>query len=264
MQVSMAKTFTQHVGSHERITVTEAEAVSVQNDFKHECECCKRKFKTPRAMRIHKTKCMYAYSTTDEIFEVEEIVGVFGHRANRWFLIKWAGYDEPEWERGHLLTKDGCNDAIRDFWLKSGLSPCAEFYADPQGKSRCEICAKAFKRPQDLKAHKTRTGHTNEKSYASSKAAYSAVAYEKRKDQQDALPKVMWSDTQRGDTTADNCCRFKYMGSNFDVDGDQTIDVLTRVAMAQQRFGKMRHIWKDNILHQSLRLRLYRSSVCSR
>ena len=67
--------------THERITATEAETASVQNNIKHECEYCKRKFKTSRAMSIHKTKCMYAYSTTEEIFEVEEIVGVFGQRA---------------------------------------------------------------------------------------------------------------------------------------------------------------------------------------
>ena len=263
MQVSMPKTFTQHVGSHEQITVTKAEAASAQNGFKHECEYCRRKFKTARAMSIHKAKCMHAYVTTEEIFEVEDIVGVFGHRANRWFLTKWAGYDEPEWECGHLLTKDGCSDAIRDFWLRSGLSPCKEFYTDPQEKNRCEICAKAFKRPQDLKAHRTRTGHVKEKQFASSKAAYSAVTFEKRKAQQDALPKVMWSGTPWGDMPADNCWRFKYLGSLFDADGNHTSDVLARVAMAQQRFGKMRHIWKDNNLHLNLRLRLYRSSVCS-
>ena len=41
-------------------------------------------------------------------------------------------------------------------------------------------------------------------------------------------------------------------------------DVRARIAMARQRFGKMRHIWTDNnVLHQNLRIRLYRSCVCS-
>ena len=33
--------------------------------------------------------------------------------------------------------------------------------------------------------------------------------------------------------------------------------------MARARFGKLRHIWRDSNLHLSLRLRLYRSCVCS-
>ena len=263
MQVSMAKTYTQHVGKHDKVAVSKAEAASAQKNFDHKCEYCDRKFKTARAMKIHTAHCMYAYSTTEERFEVESIIGVFGSRANRWFLVKWTGYDEPEWERGHLLAKDGCHDSIRDFWLRSGLSPCTEFYDDPHGKNRCEVCAKTYKRPQDLKAHITRTGHSVSKEYGSSKAAYAAVEFEKRKEQQDALPKVLWSGTPWGDTPADNCWRFKYLGSNFEADGGQTADVLARIAMAQQRFGKMRHLWKDASLHLNLRLRLYRSSVCS-
>ena len=33
--------------------------------------------------------------------------------------------------------------------------------------------------------------------------------------------------------------------------------------MARARFGKLRHIWRDNNPHLHLRLRLYRSCVCS-
>ena len=33
--------------------------------------------------------------------------------------------------------------------------------------------------------------------------------------------------------------------------------------MARTRFGKLRHIWRDGNLHLNLRLRLYRSCVCS-
>ena len=40
-------------------------------------------------------------------------------------------------------------------------------------------------------------------------------------------------------------------------------DVKIRTATARQRFGKMRHIWSDKRLHLNLRLRLYKSSVCS-
>ena len=40
-----------------------------------------------------------------------------------WYLVKWAGYDIPEWERGRQLTKDDCNGMIRSFWEKSVVSP---------------------------------------------------------------------------------------------------------------------------------------------
>ena len=40
-------------------------------------------------------------------------------------------------------------------------------------------------------------------------------------------------------------------------------DVRIRIARAKQRFGKMRHIWGNKTLHVNLRMRLYKSSVCS-
>ena len=40
-------------------------------------------------------------------------------------------------------------------------------------------------------------------------------------------------------------------------------DIRRRIAMARQRFGKMRHLWQDGNLHKNLRLRLYKSCVCS-
>lgn len=201
MQVSMPKTYTQHVFKREDvIQVSAEEAKEVQQQFKHECEYCERKFQSARAMNIHKSSCMYAYTATAEEYEVENIVGVFGWRSNRWFLVKWVGYKESEWERAHILLQDGCNDAIRQFWLDHGLSPCKEYYDDPHGKHRCDICAKSFKRDQDLKAHRTRSGHSVDKKFAPSTAAVSAVRLQKRKEQQDSLPKVKW-----GDVPADNC-----------------------------------------------------------
>ena len=81
-------------------------------------------------MRIHRSNCPHNYDTTGEVFELEKVVGVFGHKDARWFKVKWSGYDEPEWEREHLLRRDGCHDAIRDFWAASGLAPTKSFYQD--------------------------------------------------------------------------------------------------------------------------------------
>ena len=76
------------------------------------------------------------------MFVLEKIVGVFGHKDARWYLIKWQGYDEPEWEREHLLKRHKCHDAIRSFWATSGFQPMKDFNPDPDGKNRCTICSK--------------------------------------------------------------------------------------------------------------------------
>ena len=60
------------------------------------------------------------HATTDEEFTIEKIVGEFDHIDVRWFLVKWEGYDESEWEREHLLTWDKCHDSMRS---SSGLKP---------------------------------------------------------------------------------------------------------------------------------------------
>ena len=209
-------------------------------------------------MLIHRASCAYNYATTEEVFTVEEIVGVFGHKDSRWYLVKWQGHEEPEWEREHLLKRDKCHDSIRAFWAKSGLHPAKNFYPDAQGKNRCTVCCRTFKRPQDLKTHRTRTGHHDHKQYKRTRTAIIDATTAKRKEQQKLLPKVRW-----GEVEAENQWRSKYLGSVFEAGGDQMIDVQTRIARARQRFGKMRHIWVNKELHTNLRMRLYKSSVCS-
>lgn len=60
-------------------------------------------------------------------YELEEVTGVFA----LWFRVKWAGYEETEWERESLLAQDGCIHSIRSFGTKSGLNPAQDFHADP-------------------------------------------------------------------------------------------------------------------------------------
>ena len=66
-----------------------------------------------------------------------------------------------------------------------------------------------------------------------------------------------------GDKEVQNTWQFPYLGSMFVADGDNMPDVVRRIAMAKARFGKLRHLWNDNNLHLNLKLRLYKSSVCS-
>ena len=62
-------------------------------------------------MLIHRNNCVHRHNTTDETFVVEDIVGVFGRIETRWMLVKFEGYDEPEYQREyqreHLAAKEG-------------------------------------------------------------------------------------------------------------------------------------------------------------
>ena len=258
MQVKMAKTFSQHVGRRESAAVEHEEAVAVQKEYKNECGFCGRRFKTKRAVKIHEASCVHTYGTTDEYYVVERIVGVFGRLDQRWFLVKWEGYTEPEWERGRLLERDGCHEAIRSFWDRTGLSPCKDFYDDPEGCNRCDVCAKVCKRPQDLKAHKTRMKHHVDDQIKITETARRDARKKKMEERQNELQKVKW-----GDICADNCWQFRYLGSIFEAGGGQLADVQRRINLATARFGAMRHIWNAKSLHLRLRMRLYISRVCS-
>ena len=101
MTIRMDKTFTHHVQDQEKKKATEAEALAAQKKFKHQCDFCPRRFKTQAAMYIHRVSCPYNYVTTEEAYPVDDIVGVFGRVDARWYLVKYEGYPEPEWGRGH-------------------------------------------------------------------------------------------------------------------------------------------------------------------
>ena len=66
-----------------------------------------------------------------------------------------------------------------------------------------------------------------------------------------------------GEKQVNNCWRFIYLGSCFQADGSQMADIERRIAMARTRFGKLRHIWAAPQLPTQLKLRLYRSAICS-
>ena len=143
-------------------------------------------------MLIHRNNCVHQYGTTDEYFPVEKIIGVFGHKDSRWFLVKYEGCEKPEWSREHLLRIDGCQDSIKVFWAETGLSPTQKFYRSPDNEHRCAVCAKTYKRAQDLKAHKTRQKHHFDNTPRVTTTAIKDATLAKRKEMQQALPKVKW------------------------------------------------------------------------
>ena len=75
----------------ELIKVTEEAIANAESQYHdHQCDFCLpvRKFKTNRAMLIHRASCVHNYATTDEVFTLEKIVGIFGRKDVRWFLVK--------------------------------------------------------------------------------------------------------------------------------------------------------------------------------
>ena len=64
------------------------------------------------------------------------------------------------------------------------------------------------------------------------------------------------------DVSLINCFKFKYLGSIFAADGDETYDVRRRIAMATSRMGELRHIFNADI-SVGLKLKIYKTAVCS-
>ena len=61
----------------------------------------------------------------------------------------------------------------------------------------------------------------------------------------------------------DNDYRFKYLGTVFSADAQQSHDIKARVAQAFTRCGKLRHVLDSPRLSVDLKIRLYKAAVCS-
>ena len=59
MKINILKTMSQHVHKRKPIKVTKAEVASAESHYKHQCDFCLRKFKTDRAMHIHRASCVH-------------------------------------------------------------------------------------------------------------------------------------------------------------------------------------------------------------
>ena len=57
--------------------------------------------------------------------------------------------------------------------------------------------------------------------------------------------------------------QFDYLGCRFTRDGDEAADMRHRMAIVGERSRGVDHLWRDNSLPRSLKLRLYAANVCS-
>ena len=116
-------------------------------------------------MKIHCCNCVFNYGLTDQKWEVEEIIDVFGNTSRKLFLVRWSGRPgEESWEKEHSLLQDGCYPSIKRFCHKSGKNPALNFYPDPDGEpdTRCWMCgwkSTAANKQIGLKTHIRKKKH---------------------------------------------------------------------------------------------------------
>ena len=65
-------------------------------------------------------------------------------------------------------------------------------------------------------------------------------------------------------TIIKNVWLFKYLGARFRADGNQLADITARIAAALKASGQMRNIWAAKTTPTKLKMRIYKSGVCSR
>ena len=179
--------------------------------------------------------------------------------------LKQACYGDnvTSWVSEYLILRDDCKECIDEFWSSNELNPTKDFYPGPEGLPHCWICGWASKNNKDLRylnTHLTRGRHhwdkqSENRTHASAKID---VLLQKRLQQQQDKSHVYWYEKEVA-----NCWLFKYLGSYFQPDGDHLPDVKIRIARARTRAGKPRHIWNTDHLSLTLKIRLYKSAVCS-
>ena len=55
---------------------------------------------------------------------------------------------------------------------------------------------------------------------------------------------------------------FRYLGSLFTANGDQSRDVRRRIGMAEARMGELRHVFSAKISFH-VKMKIYKTAVCS-
>ena len=126
-------------------------------------------------------------------------------------------------------------------------------------KYTCPNCQRDFPNKRGLSIHIGRwcdggkTTRSRKGSLADKK-----VQHHKRKELEHKLPHVIVEGQQ-----LENVYSFEYLGSRIQCDGDESADVEHRLVIAQNVFNSLHHIWTDHRLPLSMKIRLYRTSVCS-
>ena len=126
-------------------------------------------------------------------------------------------------------------------------------------KHKCPDCERSFPSKRGMKIHLKRwcDGGKTPRSRKGS-LADKAVQLSKRKAAENERPHVTIESKQ-----IDNVHSFVYLGSKTQCDGDSKADVKHRMDIAQAAFNSLFKLWNDHRLPLSMKLRLYRTAVCS-
>jgi hypothetical protein len=129
-------------------------------------------------------------------------------------------------------------------------------------KHKCTICSKPFPTLHGMKVHRGRRlcGPRADGTPRSRKGtlADKAVQLSKRKEVENLRDHVRIEGEE-----IENVHSFVYLGSKLQCDGEDTADVKHRMAIAQSEFSSLSRLWQDHRLPLSMKIRLYRSAVCS-
>ena len=202
--------------------------------------------------------CDKQHGLTEEEFEIKKINVTFGTPADRWYRVEWRRHKgKDSWEPERSLTRQGCEETIKEFWDNSSLNPNTDFIADPDDVWRCWTCGRGFKSHRDLSSHITRT-HPKKQPHRGS-TADNDTRLQMHKAAQERKDHVVCDGKE-----IENVWVFKYLGSRFRADGDQTCDIKVRIAIATTTADNMRNIWSSHTVPLKLKMRIYKTGVCSR
>ena len=123
---------------------------------------------------------------------------------------------------------------------------------------KCPACGKGFTKLNGLNKHRARWCDPNKTRSRKGTLADKAVKRAKQAKQATELPHIFIHDHE-----LENVVTFDYLGCRSCGDGNDTEDLQHRMCVAQARFSELFNIWRDARLPQSMKLTLYRSSVCS-
>ena len=126
-------------------------------------------------------------------------------------------------------------------------------------KNVCPDCQRDFPTKRGLAVHQGRwcDGGKTMRSRKGS-LADKTVQSVKRKQHEDSLGHVFLEGHQ-----LDNVHTFEYLGCRIQSDGDVKADINYRMAIAQTTFNSLSHLWGDHRLTVNMKIRLYKSAVCS-
>ena len=124
----------------------------------------------------------------------------------------------------------------------------------------CPDCEKSFPTTRGLAVHRARWCRPGQRPTSRrGQLADKAVKLAKREASATLLPPVV----MEGESL-ESVCQFDYpLMYRFTSDGDDAAEMRHRMTIAGEGSRGLDHLWRDNCLPRSLKLRLYAASVCS-